>query len=279
MNEVIQHEPSTDVVVTTVAGQVALTHYSASSEYNAMVLSLLRQSARGGDADSQTKLGAMYACGDGVPKNYSVARALLRRAADQRHPLALYNLGVMYAQGYGTDVNAEVSFNCYAKAAELGNLDALNNLGVCYQNGFGCVRSLELAFERFREAAERGHAIAMSNCGYMKELGLGTDLDELEALRFYRTAAGRGCVEAAYNLGRLHIFTTTFYNDFALGRESLHKAARMGSGDAYNLLGCIEYKGFKVSRNYEQARQFFVQAERLGNAAALSNLAWLYQHG
>ena len=111
MNEVKQREPSTDVVVTTVAGQVAPTHYSASPEYDEMVVSLLRQSARSGNADSQTKLGAMHACGDGVPRNYSAALALLRRAADKHHPLALYNLGVMYAQGYGVDVNAEVAFN------------------------------------------------------------------------------------------------------------------------------------------------------------------------
>src|SRR5260221_12022742 len=30
---------------------------------------------------------------------------------------------------------------------------------------------------------------------------------------------------------------------------------------------------------YEKAREFFSQAERLGNAAARNNLAWLYQHG
>ena len=64
MNEVKQREPSTDVVVTTVAGQVAPTHYSASPEYDEMVVSLLRQSARSGNAESQTKLGAMHACGD-----------------------------------------------------------------------------------------------------------------------------------------------------------------------------------------------------------------------
>jgi uncharacterized protein len=45
------------------------------------------------------------------------------------------------------------------------------------------------------------------------------------------------------------------------------------------LLGCFEYKGYKVKRDYEQARQLFSQAARLGNAAALNNLAWLYQHG
>ena len=188
MKEAIQREPSsTDVVITTVNAKATQTQYSASSEYNAMVLSLLRQSARGGNAESLARLGAMHACGDGVRKHYRAARALLRRAADQGHPLALYNLGVMYAHGYGTDVNPEVAFNCYLKAAGLGNLDALNNLAVCYQNGFGCVRSLDLAFEKFREAARGAAVIALSNCGYMKELGLGTNLDEQEAIGFYRT--------------------------------------------------------------------------------------------
>ena len=117
MNEVKQREPSTDVVIATVAGQVRPTHYASSPEYDEMILSLLRQSARSGNAESLAKLGAMHACGDGVPKNYSAALALLRRAADKHHPLALYNLGVMYAQGYGVDVNPEVAFNCYSKAS------------------------------------------------------------------------------------------------------------------------------------------------------------------
>ena len=121
MKAAIQREPSsTDVVITTVNAKATRTHYSASSEYNHMVLSLLRQSARGGNAESLARLGAMHACGDGVPKHYRAARALLRRAADKSHPLALYNLGVMYAHGYGIDVNPEVAFNCYLKAARLG---------------------------------------------------------------------------------------------------------------------------------------------------------------
>src|SRR6266516_3633876 len=89
MTEAIQHEPSTQVVVTTVAGRLTPTHYAGSPEYGEMVLSLLRQSARSGNADSLSRLGAMHACGDGVPKNYGVALELLRQAADKGHPLAL----------------------------------------------------------------------------------------------------------------------------------------------------------------------------------------------
>jgi TPR repeat protein len=68
MNEAIQHEPSTAVVVTSVSTDLTPTHYSLAPEYNEMVLSLLRQSARGGNAESMAKLGAMHACGDGVPR-------------------------------------------------------------------------------------------------------------------------------------------------------------------------------------------------------------------
>src|SRR5512142_1086138 len=103
INVALQHEPTTDVVVTTVATPLAPTNYSSSSEYNDMVLSLLHQSARSGDVESQCKLGAMYACGDGVPRSYPVALQFMRRAADRGHPLALYNLAVMHARGYGVD--------------------------------------------------------------------------------------------------------------------------------------------------------------------------------
>ena len=89
-----------------------------------------------------------------------------------------------------------------------------------------------------------------------------------------------GASEAAYNLGRLYIFTKTFYNDFGLGRDDVAQ----GGQDGFRLTpstcwAALLYKGFKVQRDYEQARELFLQAERLGNAAAQNNLAWLCQHG
>ena len=124
MSEAVQHEPSTDVVVTTVSGQVTPTHYSDSPEYDHLVLALLRQSADAGSAESQSKLGAMYACGDGVPKDYHLALEYLRKAADKGDALALYNLGVMHAKGYGVTVDPELAVKCYTRGAERGSLDA-----------------------------------------------------------------------------------------------------------------------------------------------------------
>ena len=44
-----QQEPTTDVVITTVAGRLTATSYSASPEYSELILSLLQQAAVGGD--------------------------------------------------------------------------------------------------------------------------------------------------------------------------------------------------------------------------------------
>jgi len=49
----------------------------------------------------KTQLAAMYATGDGVPKNEQRAVRLYRRAADNGYPEAQYNLGFMYLLGDG----------------------------------------------------------------------------------------------------------------------------------------------------------------------------------
>lgn len=89
MHVVIQKEPSTDAVVSTVAAPFAKTHFVSPPNYNELVLSLLHQAAAGGDTESQSKLGAMYAVGDGVPLDYAKAQSYLRKAADKNDALAL----------------------------------------------------------------------------------------------------------------------------------------------------------------------------------------------
>jgi TPR repeat protein len=127
LNKVIQHEPSTDIVVTTASSQVAPTHYAASPEYNAMVLSLRRQSAPGaatrthkrswgqcmraatvslrvtasqsaalGYSSAQCNLGYLYYHGLGVEKSLTQAFELFRRAVDAESSTAMFNLALLF---------------------------------------------------------------------------------------------------------------------------------------------------------------------------------------
>ncbi len=60
-----------------------------------------RKAAEQGLAWSQTALGAMYTCGEGVPKNQYEATRYYRMAAEQGDSSAQFNLGENYKRGNG----------------------------------------------------------------------------------------------------------------------------------------------------------------------------------
>lgn len=65
----------------------------------------------------QTRLGLMYADGDGVPQDYAEAAKWYRLAAEQGFMGAQYNLGAMYLRGRGVPqdfVFAHMWFNLSA---------------------------------------------------------------------------------------------------------------------------------------------------------------------
>jgi uncharacterized protein len=62
---------------------------------------LLRPLAEQGDAAAQSKLGEMYAAGDGVRQDYAEAAKLYQLAAEQGEPDAQELLGLLYDVGAG----------------------------------------------------------------------------------------------------------------------------------------------------------------------------------
>jgi hypothetical protein len=76
-----------------------------------------------GIVSAQANIGAMYANGEGVPKDDTEAAKWFRKAADQGHAKAQYNLGVMYYRGEGVLKNcieAYIWLNLAAIAVEDG---------------------------------------------------------------------------------------------------------------------------------------------------------------
>lgn len=75
--------------------------------------------------------GMRHWLGEGVPRDYRKARALLEQAAEcgGGHALALNNLGLMYEQGLGVAIDPDQQHRYYAAAAELGEPQGQLNLG------------------------------------------------------------------------------------------------------------------------------------------------------
>ena len=74
--------------------------------------------AEKGHADSQNKLGAMYAKGTGLDQDYAMAVMWWRKAAEKRHVDSQYKLGYMYENGHGVAQDYSAAVMWYSMAAD-----------------------------------------------------------------------------------------------------------------------------------------------------------------
>ena len=114
------------------------------------------ESAKRGNVDAQTKVGQMYAKGEGVGQDYKEARLWLRTAAEKNNSFAQWLLGGMYLNGYGGSVDYEEAEKWTLKAAEQGNSMAQFLLGSMYYGGQGIPKDTQKALVWLQRAAVQG---------------------------------------------------------------------------------------------------------------------------
>ncbi len=117
----------------------------------------LRHDAEAGDIEAQTKLGALYVVGDGVPQSYAEGLKWLRMASDQGYASAQFLLAGMYADGKGVTKDTREAVKWFRKAAEQGDDGAQIALGVCYVTGDGVARDVPLGYAWLSVADANGN--------------------------------------------------------------------------------------------------------------------------
>jgi uncharacterized protein len=149
---------------------------------------------------AQTCLGAMYANGQGVVKDYAEAKNLFRASAEKRHARAQYNLGVMYIKGQGVAKDYAKAIKWIRLGAEQKHAKAQYALGWMYENGRGVTKDYSEAIKWFRLSAEQEHARAQYNLGLMYIKGQGVAKDYAEAIKWFSLSAEQGDVDSAQQL-------------------------------------------------------------------------------
>lgn len=152
-------------------------------------LKMLRQKAERGDATAQTTLGAMYAKGEGVPKDDEQAVAWYRRAAEQGYAEAELRLGTMYETGRGVPQDYVQTMALWRDAAEQGDARAQFDLSALYFRGRGVPQDYVQAATWCRKAAQQGHPMAQYHLGTMYADGHGVPQDKIEAHKWVILAA------------------------------------------------------------------------------------------
>lgn len=228
--------------------------------------------AEQGDARSQGIIGAMYAKGYGVLKNYALSIKWLRMAARQSDADAQTNLGVMYAKGLGVPRNYALAIKWYRKAAMQGDAKAQYALGGVYSFGPSVLKNEREAIKWYRKAAEQGHTKAQYNLGVQYERGLGVPKNYREAVRWYRKAVKQGDAGAQYNLGLMYYLGHGVPRNYALAIKWFRKGAMQGNANAQFGVGNLYRKGQGVPRNYVLAYMWYSHSAAQGNNKAAKNI-------
>jgi TPR repeat protein len=145
--------------------------------------------AEQGDADTQYKLGAVYA-------NCQVFTCLTCSTEKC--------FGLAYVNGQDVTKDVEEAVRWYRKAAGQGFALAQYKLGAMYRNGRGVAKNYAEAIKWFQEAGEQGVAAAQFGLGLMYAEGQGVAQNGEEAVKWYRKAAEQGEAGAQMILGMLY---------------------------------------------------------------------------
>ena len=238
-----------------------------------------RKAAEQGSPDTQTRLGTMYAKGEGVAKDPAEAVKWFTKAADQGFAQAQNNLGVSYQQGSGVAKDLIEAGKWYRKAAGQGYAEAEINLGAMYAEGDGVPKDPAEALEWFSKAAAQGSPRGQSSMGLLYINGNGVTKDPAEAAKWFRKAAEQGFAQAQFNLGIMYCDGNGVEKDPAEGAKWFRKAAEQGNAKAQNSLGVRYHKGDGVAKDPVEALKWFRKAAEQGNSTAQNNLGVMYDNG
>jgi TPR repeat protein len=120
-----------------------------------------------GNAGDCSRLGFMYANGQGVELNPSRAAKLYQEACDRGFPGGCANLGHLYDQGKGVDKDNAHAVRLYTQACDAGNAAACSDLGAAYRYGRGVGPDAAMAKQFLAKGCSMGN---QWGCGQLQSL-------------------------------------------------------------------------------------------------------------
>jgi localization factor PodJL len=176
----------------------------------------LRALAASGDAAAEFILGAQYAEGRVVPRDFAEAAKWYEKAALQNIAPAQYRLASLYEKGLGVPQNKDRARALYTQAAQAGNPRAMHNLAVLLAEGGNGQPDYEGAANWFRKAAQYGIRDSQYNLAILLARGIGVPQSLVQSYQWFAVAAGQGDTDAAKK--RDEVASKLSANDLAVAK-------------------------------------------------------------
>ncbi|KAG0262957.1 hypothetical protein DFQ27_002024 [Actinomortierella ambigua] len=238
------------------------------------------RAATQGSLEAQHKTGDFLRRGrSGIEKDLGAALSWIRKAAERGHAVAQKDLGRMYYAGQGVERDYVEAASWYRQSAEQGNASAQSSLGAMYRSGLGVERDYDQALSWYQKSAEQGNAAARCSLGVMYRNGHGVERDCTAALSWFRKSAEQGNAVAQCSLGVMYVDGYGVERDYIEAVLWYRKSAEQGNTMAQLSLGSMYLEGRGVGRDYVEALLWFRQAAEQGNATAQNSLGKMYASG
>ncbi len=122
-----------------------------------------------GYSNCQAYIGGLYYSGNGVDKDFEMARYWLENAAANNEPNAQFLLGKMDAR----EGNYDKAISWYEQAGKRGYMPALYKLAIYSEKGRIGPPDIKRAMELYRQTAESGHLYAQRTLAFRLLRGRG----------------------------------------------------------------------------------------------------------
>ncbi len=181
-----------------------------------------------------------YQQGKWVEADAAQALAFLEKAAEQKHPQALFALFEMYSQPNGlVPVNEEKGLEYLQQAAEAGLPQAQYEVGQRIYQVAQTPQEYQVAWQWFELAGQQQYAPAIYMSGIMRMQGLAGKADAVLALANFQQAAEQGYADAQYVLGQSYWYGAGVKPSKSQAVKWLKLAQENGNGQAAELLNEI----------------------------------------
>jgi TPR repeat protein len=216
---------------------------------------------------------------------FKSAALLLHRHANSQSAEASYRYAQLLVRGWGIDRDLEAARDLLLTAVQTdfsNRGQSALELGRLYRKSRGddCQR---IALEWFQKSLDWGHTKAHAELGKSFARGLGTPSNFDRAYHHYSQAVLAGSTSAVFSLVNLVRNGTADREGHPAQAKILiqeylpavMRQAKAGDAQAARALGRIYQEGLLLSQNTGDAVHWFGQAVRMGDAAAMHDLAML----
>jgi TPR repeat protein len=277
---------------------------STLSAQTAAELSLIKEKAGKGDAESQYQLGEYYLdASHGVPLKDAIE--WIRKAADQGLAKAQYKMGYANTCLWVQNASDAEATRWYLLAASQGNVDSFTRLAMAEVNRAkeAFLRDDKVKYMQFRaeamkwykkaaEGGDRGAQFELAEMyNRMNDFGKSensrrvgvtdSDCDYESAMKWYLKAAGSKHPHpgAMYRIGMLYLEGKGVPQDTETAIKWLELASKGGAGWASEELTNLYRSGKETKKNVSRAIELLNEQAERGSKTAHRQLGMMYYFG